>query len=92
MIKARLDSRATPGKHVVLLGLSLENTRRLHQGNGIQFSLTEMGLPDIDICIIAGDDEEAIMENLKQEFEFAPDADQRMHDVEVDPETGRLLH
>lgn len=64
MIKA--VTTTTDGRPAVFLGLSRENTTRLHEGKPIVVRLRELhlGLPDLDVMLIAGETEDDIAEDL----------------------------
>ena len=53
MIKAKKGN-------TVLIGLSDENLRRLKNKEPIHFNLKELNLPDIDVLIFNGKDEETM--------------------------------
>lgn len=63
MIKAL--SGGTPRN--LILGLSRENTTRLHAGKPIAFRLSDLDptLPEMMIVILAGDTEDDIVEDLR---------------------------
>ena len=68
MIKARaVDGTA-------LFGLSRKNLEQLLDGNPIVLQLSEMGLPRQKIVILAGENEQAIMDDLVRHKLVAPDA------------------
>lgn len=57
------------GKTLVILGLSRENTRRLHKDEPIVMNLAELAtpgveLPDVSIMILAGESEAEISTKL----------------------------
>lgn len=59
MIKAKLNTGD------VIIGLSHENLDRLKAGEPIRFSLTDLGISNNDMFIIAGKDEDTLYsENL----------------------------
>jgi hypothetical protein len=63
-VAARRDGGST-----VFLGLSLENTKRLHKDMPIKVNLYELDprLPNIDIVIFGGDDEDEMTRKLMRE-------------------------
>lgn len=64
MIKAVLDNR--DGSKTVLLGLSRENTNRLHQDMPIKVDLAEFGLDTtLSIVLIGGETEGAILNDVQ---------------------------
>lgn len=68
MIKARLDNTEKPGKHILLIGLSLENMTRLQKGEAIHFNMKELGMQDQEVIVMGGQDESAIVEELRGKF------------------------
>jgi len=69
MIKAKMSTE--DGRTIVLLGLSRENTTRLHANKPIYVTGAEMDVP-VDIVIIAGETEEAIVTLLGESYELPP--------------------
>lgn len=65
MIKA--VATAADGRTAVYLGLSRQNTTRLHDNQPIIVRLRQLhaDLPDLDIVLLAGDTEEDIVEDLR---------------------------
>lgn len=65
MIKA--SAIKANGAAMVILGLSRENTTRLHDGQPILVNARNIDprLPDVDIAIVAGETEEAIAADLR---------------------------
>ncbi len=63
MLKA--GARKKDGGHLVLLGLSAENLRRLPNDEPIKLDLAEIGHPEIEIVIFAGDTEESMAQGLQ---------------------------
>ncbi len=49
----------------VMLGLSSENIRRLTDDQPMKFNLNTLGLPDQEIIIFTGKDEQTMMEKFK---------------------------
>ena len=65
MIKGRINFPAGPPG--LLIGLSRENTRRLHQGTPIAFDTGVIeGLPSMKVIIFAGETEAAMAEELSK--------------------------
>lgn len=56
---------------MLLLGLTQENTERLHRGEPIRFNLADIGgperLPSISVVIIAGKTNREILAELKKQ-------------------------
>lgn len=65
MIKATLLSK--DGQSTFLIGLSRENTRRLHDGQPIEVRVSEVDprLPDLTVLLVAGETEDAIAEMIR---------------------------
>lgn len=63
MIKAR--GKTALGEDLVLLGLSGENVTRLVAGEPMKFSLADVELAPIQVAIVYGKTEEAILEQLR---------------------------
>jgi ABC-type Fe3+-citrate transport system substrate-binding protein len=69
MIKAA----ATFGKKkVLILGLSRENTERLHNGEPIKVDLEALGLVGPDVILFAGETEEEMKAELENQFGKLP--------------------
>lgn len=62
MIKA--TARTSDGDTLLILGLSRTNTERLHQDQPIDVNGLDVGLPGIHVLLIAGETEDAIVEQL----------------------------
>lgn len=52
--------------NMIVLGLSDENLARLKKDQPIKFNLQELGLPDFDVFIFNGKDEQTMYEMMKQ--------------------------
>ncbi len=65
MIKA--VATLADGRTAVFLGLSRDNTVRLHEGKPIPVRLRELhpDLPDLDVVLVAGETEDDIREDLR---------------------------
>ncbi len=72
MIKA--TGRTGDGKPLVVLGLSGENMTRLMADEPIPVDLGELGLPPMQVLLVGGRTEQAIVEQLKSVGLLAPDA------------------
>jgi hypothetical protein len=59
--------RRRDGGHTVILGLSRENTDRLHRNQPIPVRLRELdpSLPDVTVLLIAGETEDDLAEDLR---------------------------
>jgi hypothetical protein len=68
MIKAVL---LVGSKKIVLLGLTGENMARLMNKEPIVINLKELGLPDQDLAIVGGKDEDAIQDFILSEIAAA---------------------
>jgi hypothetical protein len=62
MIKA--SGRHPDGKPIALIGLSGENITRLMANEPIRFNLSQIGLADIHVMIVAGPTETDILHTL----------------------------
>lgn len=58
MVKALLGNK-------IILGLSDENMERLKKDQPIKFNLQELGLPDFEVLIFNGKDNQAMYEMMK---------------------------
>ena len=58
------------GRSVLVLGLSRENTRRLHAGQPIEVRTADVDprLPELTLWLVAGETEEAIGAMLRREI------------------------
>lgn len=63
MFKAR--GRTGQGNDLVYLGLTGENVTRLAADEPITFNLSELGLPAVQVVIVYGKTENAIVEQLE---------------------------
>lgn len=63
MLKAR--GATTDGRPLLLLGLSGENMTRLMADEPIRLELAELGLPSIQVVIIGGRTERAMLDQLR---------------------------
>lgn len=64
----KLTGQGAYGRPVLILGLSDENVRRLTGDQPVLIrghELRSMGLPDIDIAIVHGETEEAILDYFR---------------------------
>jgi hypothetical protein len=82
MIKATGSTQH--GVPLLILGLSRENTRRLHDGQPIRIRVDHVDprLPTLEVVLMAGDTEESLTAALRTAFEL-PSDDQipgRKHD------------
>lgn len=50
----------------LILGLSDTNMERLKKGEPIKFNLNELELPDLDVLIFNGKDEQAMQQMMKE--------------------------
>lgn len=66
MLKARSTSKKD-GRPLVILGLSGENVTRIVAGEPLVVDMAEMGLPPMEVAIIYGRTEQAILENLRKD-------------------------
>lgn len=53
------------GRKALIVGLSRENTRRLLRGMPITFRAEDLGLPAMDVIVVAGATENDIIEDLR---------------------------
>lgn len=72
MIKATV--KLGDGRSVLVLGLSRENTRRLHAGQPIEVRAAEVDprLPELTVWLMAGETEDAIADELQQHLGGSP--------------------
>ena len=63
----RAVGRRADGGHTVVLGLSRENTERLHRNQPIPVRLRDLdgALPDVTVLLIAGETEADLAEDLR---------------------------
>lgn len=66
MIKGLLTGK--DGRTTILLGLSFENLARLGKGQPIKFNLSDLGLGDQDVVIMAGTTEEAMADEIAKKI------------------------
>ena len=68
MLKATL--KLCDGESVLLLGLSRENTQRLHNGQPIEVKVAEVDprLPKLTLLIMAGETEQEMEAELRRVF------------------------
>lgn len=68
MVKATL--RLSDGRSILVLGLSRENTDRLHQGLPIPVEAAQVDprLPELTVVLIAGETEEAILAEIREHW------------------------
>lgn len=66
MIKATM--KAGDGTYVLVLGLSRENTKRLHEGRPMYVDVheTDDRLPELQVVILAGETEESMLAELQK--------------------------
>lgn len=76
MIKATLIS--TDGQVTLLLGLSRQNTERLHDGQPIVLNANDVDprLPELRIALAAGETEEALRRELERYSRPAPEGNE----------------
>lgn len=69
MIRATMKTR--DGRYVLMLGLSRENTKRLHAGMPILVDAHEVDdrMPELQIVILAGETEDDITAELRRSFD-----------------------
>lgn len=60
MIKARKDN-------LLIFGLSERNLKLLREGKPIKFNMKELGLPELDVLIYTGKDEESMKKDFFKE-------------------------
>lgn len=53
----------------IVFGLSDENIKRLQGGNPIHFNLNELGMPDTDVFIFNGKDEQEMYKMFKDQID-----------------------
>lgn len=65
VVKATMTT--VDGKHVLVLGLTRENTKRLHDGLPIPIEVHEVDprLPELTVLLMVGESEAAIMAELR---------------------------
>jgi hypothetical protein len=66
MIKVILGGN--DGRKLVLLGLTRENIERLTAGQPIAADLGGLGVPDIRVAIHFGEDQEALLRDIKEQL------------------------
>ena len=67
----------TNGRPLLILGLSGENMTRLMADEPIRLNASELGLPDIEIVLVGGKTEDAILQQLRQVGLVGPDTQRR---------------
>ncbi len=65
MIKFRGDAGENGERKVIGIALGDENIRRLVAGEPISFQAEELGIPNVDVIIIAGETAERAIELMK---------------------------
>lgn len=79
----RAASKTKDGGHMILLGVTPANLRRLKDGQPILVECDELGLPGARIMIMFGQTERAIYAELRAGgIELPDDAEQGLRDVE----------
>ena len=89
MIKFSAASRET-GRPCLGIGLSKENCDRLLEGQPIQFSTEGMGLPVLEILILAGATELSITADLVKVGALRPDQIVLDPTMDVHPDTSEM--
>ena len=71
MVKA--GANTSDGGRVMVLGITKENVRRLQEGQPIRVRGEEVGVPNVTIVIMYGEDNKAIGKQLEEAgIEIAP--------------------
>jgi hypothetical protein len=82
-------SNTTSGRPVLGIGLSRENCERLLQGQPIAFDTSTMdGLPDIEVFLMAGEDEATMAMDMVREGALVQDQiveDRTLADENIQP-------
>jgi hypothetical protein len=66
VLKIQLTGKMKDGRlvHLVVLGLSRTNLARLKKGQPIRFDAAEVGLPDVEVLIFAGETEQSMAREI----------------------------
>lgn len=81
----RAANETKDGGHLLLLGLTPANIRRMRAGEPILVDCADLGLPGVRVSIMFGQTERAIVAELRDAgFDLPSDVDQSVRDVEAE--------